>query len=982
MSSLSQIKESGLFYGENSMIKVKWLICFLAVGLIPLVSWMISPHSTNQINSFSLGASFDNPSFVWSSQILKDTRLAPRPNEKTILVRSTDDQGSDSLRQALLSAQGGETILFDPVAFPPDDPATIFVLSPLPDLAAGGVIIDGTNAGVILDGSQLPREQPIAGLNIISSANVIRGLIIVRFSGSGIMLIDEAKNNTIGGAEEGQGNVVGGNWDGINIVGSHASHNLLIGNYIGTDASGTIAVGNLVDGIWIGEGAQYNQVGGTAENEGNLISGNGSNGVILDGSMHNVVCGNYIGTDISGKKNLGNQNTGVGLAWGAKFNTIGGEAPESRNIISGNGMEGIWLGDEGTMSNTVSGNYIGTDNTGTVAIPNGGAGINLGESTQYNLIGGDLAEQGNLISGNQGEGVSLSGAGVLGNIVSGNYIGTDATGNFAIGNSIDGIGIRSGAQDNRVGGDEPEQLNLISGNGMNGVSIGGSLTKNNTVIGNHIGTDISGTGDLGNIGNGIFIHAGAASNTIGSSNTIAYNKLAGIVVQEPRTMNNKITGNSIYGNAKVGIQIQGGANKKVSPASIDQFFSRSIIGTTQPGFTVEVFSDEGDQGRIIEGSTTADENGNFEFTLPAGRFSGPNLTTTITDIQGNTSVFSTPVVPPTPRVTRELPDIVAATQVTFEPQVVGTNLSLALFCVLFFGFTSTIFNQILRDYRDDMSKSFAKLIPRKITESTHKVSSTIHSLTGKRWWSLLLIWLLVLLISAAIESFLDCEIKIFCFERFSIILTLFTAAIIVSGLEWISDLYAHRRWARTTTLKYKIQWSGLFIALVCVIFSRALDFRPGYLYGIIGAIYIMPRLEHTDRSGKRSVLVMLAIFLAGIIMWVFASILPITLVEFEPVLLTIFLISLQGVFFQLFPFTITDGGDIWKWKKGLWFVIFLGVFFCFYHFLLNPNSSDVQALQQNGVQILLLMILVFGAITLALWLLFPFRLNRKLARLV
>jgi hypothetical protein len=142
----------------------------------------------------------------------------------------------------------------------------------------------------------------------------------------------------------------------------------------------------------------------------------------------------------------------------------------------------------------------------------------------------------------------------------------------------------------------------------------------------------------------------------------------------------------------------------------------------------------------------------------------------------------------------------------------------------------------------------------------------------------------------------------------------------------------------------------------------------------------MPRLEHTDRSGKRAFLVLLTILLGGIIVWVVASFLPAILVDFEPVLLTIFLISLQGVFFQLFPLTITDGGDIWKWKKGLWFVIFLGVFFCFYQFLLNPDSSDVQALQQNGVQTLLLMILVFGVTTLTLWLLFPFRLKRKQTR--
>ncbi len=963
------------------MTKSNWPALFMAIGVLTLMVTMASLPLADREGSNSFGDPLVRFGMRWSPQAPVNSHAQLQQTNITILVSNTNDQGPGSLRQALLDAQGGETIQFDPAVFPPDEPATILVLSPLPDLEVGDVIIDASNAGVILDGSQLPREERITGLNIVSSGNVVRGLTITHFSGSGIFITEEAQNNIVGGSEGDQGNVINDNWDGINIVGSRASHNLVIGNYIGTDASGTVAVGNLVDGVWIGDGAQYNQVGGTSENERNLISGNGSSGVILDGCMHNVVSGNFIGTDISGKKELGNQGNGVGLVWGAKFNTIGGGTPQSRNIISGNGNEGIWIGDEGTGSNIVSGNYIGTDYSGTVALPNGGSGINLGSSTQANIIGGILGEGGNLISGNQGAGVLLAGTGVSRNTVAGNFIGTDVTGKNAVANLRSGVEVGDEARDNKIGGDTLEQKNLISGNVMNGVSIGGELTSNNTIVGNYIGTDIGGTAGLGNLGNGVFIHAGASTNTIGSNNIIAHNTLAGVVVQEPQTINNTIIGNSIYGNAEAGIVLLDGANDQLSPPEVDQIFSRSIIGTSLPGSTIEVFSDEGDQGQIIEGSITADEEGNFEFTLPAGRFKGPNLTTTVTDIQGNTSTFSTPVEPPTPLVTRELPDIVAATQVSVEPRVVGTNLSLALFCVLFFGFTSTLFNQILKDYRDDMSMSFGALIPRRLTKSVQEVSSGLHSYIKERWWRLIWVWLLVLLTSAVIESFLDCEIKIICPERLSLILTLFSAALVVGGLEWISDRYAHRRWAGSTATEYKIQWGGLFIAIACVIFSRAIDFRPGYLYGILGAIYILPRLEHTARSGKRASLVLLAIFWGGIIVWVIASFLPVTLVDLEPVLLTIFLISLQGVFFQLFPLSMTDGGDIWRWKKRLWFVTFLGVFFCFYHFILNPNSSDVRALQQNGVQTLLFLILAFGLTTFALWLVFPFRLKRKQERL-
>jgi hypothetical protein len=118
----------------------------------------------------------------------------------------------------------------------------------------------------------------------------------------------------------------------------------------------------------------------------------------------------------------------------------------------------------------------------------------------------------------------------------------------------------------------------------------------------------------------------------------------------------------------------------------------------------------------------------------------------------------------------------------------------------------------------------------------------------------------------------------------------------------------------------------------------------------------------------------------GLVLWVAVALLPDSLVDLEPILLTVFLMALQEVFFELFPLALTEGGDIWSWRKGVWVAGFTTVFFCFYHFLLNPNASDVQALQQNGVQTLLILIGVFGLATLLLWLLLPFRLRRKRAR--
>jgi len=96
------------------------------------------------------------------------TGAALPPTQETlqpssIIVTSTADWGPDTLREALSQAPSGAFITFDPTLFPPDDPTTIFILSALPELAQGQLTIDGSNAGIILDGSQAPRPEPVPG---------------------------------------------------------------------------------------------------------------------------------------------------------------------------------------------------------------------------------------------------------------------------------------------------------------------------------------------------------------------------------------------------------------------------------------------------------------------------------------------------------------------------------------------------------------------------------------------------------------------------------------------------------------------------------------------------------------------------------------------------------------------------------------------------------------------------------------------------
>src|SRR5262249_30833073 len=146
-----------------------------------------------------------------------------------------------------------------------------------------------------------------------------------------------------------------------------------------TDASGAAALENGWTGVYIAEGAHHNRIGGPQRGERNVISGNHSYGVAFASlnTNNNALLGNYIGVDVTGAVALSNGYFGVALWEGASNNRIGGPNVGERNIVSGNRAAGIALFDPNTSGNLVQGNYVGTDLTGTEAIPNSWEGIGL-----------------------------------------------------------------------------------------------------------------------------------------------------------------------------------------------------------------------------------------------------------------------------------------------------------------------------------------------------------------------------------------------------------------------------------------------------------------------------------------------------------------------------------------------------------------------------------------------------------------------------
>jgi titin len=393
----------------------------------------------------------------------------------------------------------------------------------------GIVLINDTHSNIIgnLTASALPANLisgNTIGIQIFDSdSNKISGNYIgttkagtvALGNGTGINLYPDSNGNAIGldGSGKGSGNVISGNQEtGIEI---NSSNNIVSGNFIGTTNTGMAALGNGSYGVYIAVGSGNiigtNGNGTVDEQEGNVISANGAliaySGLEIDGN-NNVVAGNLIGTNKDGTTALGNKGRGVYIT--GEANRVGTDSNGvsdvvETNIISGNGNEGVYIT---SAFNIISGNRIGTDTAGAVALGNQTDGVSIAPSGHFNVIGINgvalpHAIGRNIISANGAGGGNYANVHIEGdyNLVGGNYIGPNAAGSASLGNTRFGVQISNGATGNTIGtnGDgsaDSIERNLISGNGYAGVRILEAF--DNLIAGNYIGTNAIGLSALPN----------------------------------------------------------------------------------------------------------------------------------------------------------------------------------------------------------------------------------------------------------------------------------------------------------------------------------------------------------------------------------------------------------------------------------------------------------------------------------------------------
>jgi hypothetical protein len=461
---------------------------------------------------------------------------------------------------------------------------------------------------------------------------------------------------TVGGTGRAARNLISGNAQiGVRAANSQAAGSRVQGSYIGTDHTGKVALPNGGDGVDVNSTPNV-RIGGTANGAGNPISGNAAKGLDISSCQNCRVQRNLVGTNAAGTAPLGNGTSGIDV-FGSTGGVVGGTTASARNVISGNGANGMRVG----IGVVVQGNFIGTDATGTAAMGNRESGVALLGSG--NLIGGSVTGARNVISANLEHGVVFDfPEGAHDNVIQGNLIGTKADGTGDLGNAVQGIELLSG--DNVIGG-PGAAANVISGNDANGIRIASGFSDGNQVTGNVIGAN-----GLA----GVRVEFGPQGGVVG--NVIFGNGTQGVRVS-PTAPGVPVLTNQIFGNGTLGIDLSGGTQNAAGVTSNDTddpdtganhlqnfpvlslAFRNGTTGmTTVVGslnslpsteFTIQLFlvaADASNHGEALvflqQKNATTSSSGDIGFSFSvAGLSPGQQLTATATNVgSAETSEFS------------------------------------------------------------------------------------------------------------------------------------------------------------------------------------------------------------------------------------------------------------------------------------------------------------------------------------------------------
>ena len=447
------------------------------------------------------------------------------------------------------------------------------------DGGAHGNLVGGTGAANRIGGNSIAGVRvsgPGTDTNQVFNSWIgLNAAGLARPNAVGVLVQNGAAGTVVGGTSAAARNVISGNTDeNVRVEGSATSGTVVSANYIGLSAAGTVGLPGGVNnfGVLVFD-APGTVVGGATAGERNVISGNFRTGVYVIGlgAVGIKITGNYIGTSPAGGAGPGNGG-GVYVALGASGTEVGGSTPTPGtglgNVISGNLSQGVLFSTDTGAGSKLQGNIIGLGADGSTVLGNGlggaasGPGVQVIDTTTVVQIGGvsDLTAVSdgvrNVIAGNPNGDIALGG-GFKSNpaVIRGNYIGTDITGT-ALRTAGTGVFVFSavGAQ---IGGSGAGEGNLIAG-GFRGIQVSFASADGTIIQGNRIGTDKTGTLDIGATNIGVRVSADAKNTLVGGTAPGAGNLISGNTtgVLVDRNGGGSPTGTLIQGN-RVGTTLDG-----------------------------------------------------------------------------------------------------------------------------------------------------------------------------------------------------------------------------------------------------------------------------------------------------------------------------------------------------------------------------------------------------------------------------------------
>ena len=909
-------------------------------------------------------------------------------NTNTIIVTNADNDGPGSFRNALLTAQAGTRIEFDPAVFPLDDPQVIYITEELPAITQGGVVIDASNAGVILDGSRSDVTSRVRFDNfefrindeVVFSSSFDRDIQnwhkedpdswVAELSWSADGSDDTGGSLEIATQPDGNGFVyfydeqpdvywrdlyrMGGSvWESVN-PGDRITFEY---DYKGFEHVAFYKAMTVPD----------QEIGPDDDAEAWMIGLGGVDSWETDDWRH-VTLTRTIPADVIqvyAALRIENYHHGAALQVASNGNEIYGLAFQ-------NFYKGIFLdGDD---------NVVGREQEGTITESCTGS-CNRIESA---VIGVETSGSGNLIAGNW---IGLTSEGEVGEVARGVGIYGESyqDNNQLVGNWIlprqDGVAInqQSGLviRDNWIGPrltdrDYTYWEGIKFDEGTTGVVIGPNNTIFNaqipnitifseTVIDTEIfGNEIIGSQDCGMLvgeAEGTFIHDNwfgvlkdgtpypnlnglcfnsTINTTVGPGNQFSYNLVMAIDHGDaPRT---QITANNYFRNEVGAISLWGPVGDEPEEPVITAVSTATltVVGKTSPNALVEIYYNEKSEGGDYISSCQANNAGKFYCTIPKALFQTDIKVTALALFEeGGTSTFSEPFYVADPDYS-SLTGITGPLSVSTDPQVIGMSLAIAGLLLLSFNGLAEISSRLIDDLSDRNEEKGKQKSPFR--------NLTIINTRGKRWL-FFLGWALILVLIAFAQSLLE-SYPLFSKQQLELTLLLLGVSAILSLVEVGTEWIARKRWKTGCQFCSEINFRGLIFVIGSVLLSRLLGFSPGVIIGMAGVVFLLPDLGE-QRKGPASFWVLLAIFLVSMAAWglsvLFMEVSPIM----ETMMLTLFFLGVQAVFFSLIPFGDSSGKDIFGWKKVVWIVFSLVSLAVFVYMIFMPAFTDVDAMRQN-----------------------------------